>query len=823
MMQNSGGIANSDNKVEADAGQAGQAGLTGHVDIPAPHSISEPDLNNHLQGRNIAGNGLRRKRRNDCRQKQPADSSPISNGHLVEIIIFVIVFIAIIYLILLAALSKYDAVWLMPITIVAMVSCLSFAAFRLLRVQSQAMKRNVQFLADRLESMEDQSWEIRESEERYRSLAEAFGDLIVHRDLQGNVLFANAAFQRNFGDKLDKNIPAERRQFQLVPLPDSDPGCQIIDSSQAYSRDIHLQTLMGPRWFSWLDIAIRDDKTGLSAIVSVAREITDRKENEAVLEDARKRAESASQAKSRFLATVSHEIRTPLNGILGMANLLKDTDLSPTQNAYVAAVETSGKSLFSLVEDVLDIAKIEAEKLVLKPEKTNLRSLVESMVELLANTSHAKGLEIISYVAPDVPDELLLDKDRLRQVVLNIVNNAIKFTRHGGVVVRVSKVVDTLDSGPNSGKVTLRFVVSDTGPGLAEEDKLRIFGEFEQVDNARNRLQNGVGLGLAISQRIVKIMGGNIRVKSQLNEGSEFSFELEIPVVNSANDNLIQVKSKYNLVLLVAPDCYERQVVADHIGDFGCKVITCASQGAALAAVAKTDNQEQPVDMVIIDARMPFDLSPFLQKLRVSAAHPFKAVIISSPADRSSVDEMLKDGFDGWLMRPVRAKSIEETLVGRAPIHGPFVKVEDEPDNSSMTITSGRSMKILMVEDNKINQLLANALIARSGHQATVAGDGQSGVDAFENSLQNGGSEFDLVLMDLHMPDMDGFEAIRIIRALEVERNIPATPILMLSADEQEDVRRSAKQAGVDGFVSKPIDAVQLGNAVRLVVDAELH
>ncbi len=821
-MQNSDKVSVSDTISEAPTNRVAS---TGFAEILALHPTEKPELVAIDQVNEATGNNLRRKKRKESNSKKLAQHALESHSHLVEIAIFCIVFATIIYLSLLATLSNYNAAWLMPITIVATVSCLSFAAFRLMRVQSQIMKRKTQFLADRLESMEDQSWEIRESEERYRSLAEAFGDLVVHRDLKGNVLFANAAFRRNFGNFSSENIPVEERRFELEPLEplkplaDSDPNAQAVDSSHAQARDIHLQTLLGPRWFSWLDIAIRDEDTGHSAIVSVAREITDRKETEAILEDARKRAESANQAKSRFLATVSHEIRTPLNGILGMAGLLKDTDLTPTQNAYVSAVETSGKSLFSLVEDVLDIAKIEAERLVLKSEEINIRSLVEGVVELLANASHAKDLEIISYVAPNVPDKLMLDHDRLRQVMLNIANNAIKFTKSGGVLVKVLKTAEISETG----NVVLRFSVADTGFGIAEEDKQRIFSEFEQVDDARNRRQNGAGLGLAISQRIVQKMGGNISVESKLNAGSEFSFEIEIPVMESASNQLIQAKSNYKKVLLVGPDCYERQVAADHIRDSGCEVITCVSQSAAFATLSKTRDQDRLIDMVVVDARLSFDILAFLQKLRASAVQPFKAVLIVSPANRSSVDDMLKDGFDGWLMRPVRAKSIEETLVGRASFQSSVINSDEALNPVGMSVASGRSLKILLVEDNKINQLLAKALITRSGHETTIAEDGQSAVDAFECSIHNDKSGYDLILMDLHMPDMDGFEAIKIIRALEVTKNVLTTPILMLSADEQEEVRRAAKQAGANGFVSKPIDAEQLGNSVRLVVDAELH
>ncbi len=734
--------------------------------------------------------------------------------HLFEIAAFGAVFATIIYLQLLAILSGFSSAWVMPVTVVAMVSSLSFAAFRLIRVQSQALKDKTETLANRLESIEDQSWEIRESEERYRSLAEAFGDLVVHRDLQGNVLFANEAFRRNFGDMTDQSLSLEGRRFQLDPLPDSDPGPMEFGQSEPQARDIHLDTLQGPLWFSWLDIAIRDEVTGMSAIVSVAREITDRKETEAILLDAKKRAESASRAKSRFLATVSHEIRTPLNGILGMANLLSDTELSPTQNSYVEAVKTSGKSLFSLVEDILDIAKIEAERLVLRPEKTSIHSLVEGVVELLANASHSKGLEIVSYVSPDVPARVWVDKDRLRQVILNIVNNAVKFTTEGGVLVEVTNV----QACSSENMARLKFLIQDTGQGLAEEDLNKIFGEFEQVDTARNRHHNGAGLGLAISQRIIGKMGSQIHVESKLGEGSKFSFELEIPIVEAETKIQTATNLKYENILLIAPDCFERKVSANHIRDNGGKVMLCASEAEAVAVISSNEDI-RPVDMVIVDCRLPLDVPAFIEQLRGLTKHPFKAVVAIDPVNRASVEEMLKQGIDGWLIRPIRARSIEENLVGREPSFKTLQKsIEDEKPSNTSALSTDTALNILLADDNKINQLLANALLERSSHSSTVVDDGRSAVDAFEQSLSASGSSFDLILMDLHMPDMDGIEAIGKIRAIEASKGLLETPILVLSADEQDEVRIAAKEVGANGFVSKPIDAEQLGNAVRLAI-----
>ncbi len=743
-------------------------------------------------------------------QGEPGSSLQPKNIHMIEIGVFVTTIATIIYLSLLMFLSGYNAPWLWPVTALAMMAVLSFAAIRLIRVNSETMRTKNRLLAERLENIEDQSWEIRESEERYRSLAEAFGDLIVHRDLRGSVLFANDAFQDNFGSEYAPHAGSPERIFLLDPLPDSDS----MPQDTARACDVHLKTLKGDRWFSWLDIAIRDDKSGHSAIVSVARDITERKENEANLELQKIRAESASQAKSRFLATVSHEIRTPLNGILGMAGLLKDTKLTPSQKTYVEAVETSGKSLFALVEDILDITKIEANRLELHPEATSIRAVAENLVELLASDSHKKGIEIIAHVAPDVPEEVLIDKGRLRQVILNIANNAVKFTEKGGVIIRVSKLSEQLQSG----SVRLKFEVEDTGPGLAEDDQKRIFGEFEQVDDARSRRHNGAGLGLAISQRIINKMDSQIELESTIGKGSVFSFELTLSLVSNDQKTGLSHSIPERNVLLVAPENVERMVIEKHICDAGSRVRTCASFDDALI-ILNTQKKNLPcVDMVIIDNRLPFEPPSLVSSLQAAQLDPMKVIILLAPASRSRVDDMLEYGIDGWLMRPVRAKSLYSVLENPgASLSKQNLTAANNTNLDVEAVKSGASLNILLAEDNPINQLLACALMERSGHKVNVADDGQSAVDKFTRSIAGKDPEFDLVLMDLHMPDMDGFEAIGHIRNLEAENALSPTPILMLSADEQQEMRQRAKACGANGFVSKPIDAGQLAAAVDAV------
>ena len=382
--------------------------LAGDASLPGEHGSVAEGLTR-----------LRAKRRernqSSGRWHRPARFGP---GRFQEMLLLVATMMAIGTTAYLAVLAGYRNGWIIPIASLVLVTVICISVFRLLAVHNRALQSKTRLLAERLESVEDLSWEIRESEERYRSLSEAFGDLVVHRDLEGRVLFANEAFTNVFGCQPDSQDANRKQYFFLETVPQGEPDAAGADQDMSVARDILVETQNGPRWFSWLDLSVRDEDTGRSAIISVARDITERKQSETELEDAKHRAEAASEAKSRFIATISHEIRTPLNGILGMAGLLKETRLEPSQRAYVDAVETSGKALYELVEDILDITRIEADRLDLEPEPTDLRQLAENITELMANAAHEKSIEIASYVSPDVPAKVMVDKGRLRQVVL---------------------------------------------------------------------------------------------------------------------------------------------------------------------------------------------------------------------------------------------------------------------------------------------------------------------------------------------------------------------------------------------------------------------
>lgn len=371
-------------------------------------------------------------------------------------------------------------------------------------------------LATRLESLADTAWELRENEERYRSLIEAEGDIVVHRDLDGKVTFVNAAFTETFGLARDRVLGLP---LALEPLAEV-AGTTTRDAGERdiVARDIRLATRSGPRWYSWVDIRVRDEKGTLGPVYSVARDIDARKETERTLRDASKRAEAASQAKSGFLAAVSHEFRTPLNGILGLTGLLLELDLPADQETYARGVQSSGEALLRLVDDMLDFSRIEAGHLDLRPEAADIEALLQEIGELLAGRAHAKAIDLAVAPGRDLP-RVLVDGPRLRQVLINLVGNGIKFTETGGVTLRATRSAD-----PDGCRAPIVFSVEDSGPGIDPAEAERIFGEFEQIDSAPNRRHGGAGLGLAISRRIVRHMGGDIALTTRSGGGSIFSF-----------------------------------------------------------------------------------------------------------------------------------------------------------------------------------------------------------------------------------------------------------------------------------------------------------
>jgi PAS domain S-box-containing protein len=653
----------------------------------------------------------------------------------------------------------------------------------------EAARREAELLSDRM-------WELRESEERFRGLVDALGDIVVHRDRDGRIVSANGVLSRLLA-RTPEDI-AGRTLAELGIEIGVVPDAAFADGECLSSTDVAIRSAEGTRWFSWIELSVRDEATGAISHSAIARDITDRKRAELALVRARERAENASKAKSRFLATVSHEIRTPMNGIIGMARLLGGTQLTPEQKTYVGAVSTSAGALLALIEDLLDFSKIEAGKFELEPQEISLRELIEHAVELMSARAFSRNIGLGCHIAPDVPEKAMLDPGRLRQVLLNLIGNAIKFTEVGGVLLDVGV------RGGSDGRA-LVITVTDTGPGLGEADVERIFREFEQADVGRTRRHGGAGLGLAISKRIVEAMGGSIGVESTPGKGATFS--ATIPLAAPGGTGIISTEALRGMrVLLLSHNAMEAEAISRTIRANGGSVQAAATVEEA-GRLARRSRARYGA--VLIDAGLETAEASVLNGLRAEGVNVPVAVTLIAPGDRGKLQRLRGAGYSHFVPRPVRGETLLKILIaGRTEIGTPAAGGDDQRPADA---ARGAQLSVLVAEDNEINAVLARAALAKAGHAVDVVGNGKAAVDA----LTAPSHRYDVVLMDLHMPVMDGLEAISQIRRHEAERGLPPVPVLVLSADGQEVTRQSVLTHGANGFLSKPLDPAALVVAVE--------
>ncbi|MCW2274272.1 response regulator [Rhodoblastus acidophilus] len=498
---------------------------------------------------------------------------------------------------------------------------------------------------------------------------------------------------------------------------------------------------------------------------------------------ARDKAEAASEAKSRFLATVSHEFRTPLNGILGLAELLAATPLNAEQDSYLAAIRASGDALSSLINDILDFSRLEAGKLELRPAEFDLPALIEGAVELLAPRAQDKGLEICSFVDREAPRLVIGDSGRLRQVLINLVGNAVKFTESGGVALEVG-------SGSEG---RLRFSIRDTGPGVRESQRAAIFQDFEQGDGSSSRRHEGAGLGLAISRRIVEQMGGKLWLESSGPRGSQFCFEIPLER-GKFSPREIGRRLQERRVLIVGDAPFGGDYLARRLADEGAQTHVARDQAGAASMLA------QKFEIVIFDCSLGEKIIGDLSAL--SRNFPdCQRVLQFSPLERRAFGEAMLKHFDGWLVKPVRLESVAKKLVHAA---GRGNEGEARKAESPPPLLSGKHF--LLAEDNDVNALLVERQLGKLGASLLRAHDGAEAVTLLESSLDGLIPRFTAVLMDLRMPRLDGLSAAKMIRAIEQARFEKPVPILALTANAFDDDREAALLAGMQGFLTKPVD-----------------
>ena len=604
---------------------------------------------------------------------------------------------------------------------------------------------------------------------------QAQGDLIVRRDANGLITYANSAFCALAGRKRDELIG---KDFAFAVL---EQGAVSVLADGTRTHDQKIAGGESARWIAWREGAVR---TGAGTEVQgVGRDVTDRVEAERALGLARDLAEAASRAKSRFLATVSHEIRTPLNGILGMADLLLDTPLTPEQLTYAKAAKASGETLLSLIEEILDFSKIEAGRLELEAAPFALAPLIEETVELLAPRAQAKNIEIACFVDERLPERIVGDAARLRQVLLNLAGNAIKFTETGGVAVTVEPDGDAI-----------RFALRDSGIGLTQDDQARIFRDFEQADGSPTRKFGGTGLGLAISKRIVEHMGGAIAVDSEAGKGSTFSFTVPLPAADAMRDVTPPDLSGKAMLIAAATDAVAA-TLARRLESWGAQTAVASDEADARSFLAKRNWDALLVDYPLAGG-----------DLATSAAA--RRIVLIRPTERHELPRLKEHGFTGYLVKPVRKASLAARLAAQSAF-------EDMPAEMPgiAPAAPGKGLSVLVAEDNEINALLARALLSRLGHRPAIAGNGETAVDMW-SAARAAGEPYDLVLMDVQMPGVDGLEACRRIRAAEAGAGRP-TRIIALTANAQADDRAACLTAGMDGLLVKPLDRERLREALE--------
>lgn len=638
-------------------------------------------------------------------------------------------------------------------------------------------------------------------------------------------------FPQAYADRVDTTDEQTRRsgqasvdQEQLVQWPDGTEG-----------------------WVTITRMPLRNPDGTITGTFGLTHDITDQKRAQAAMLEARDAAESASQAKSNFLANMSHEIRTPMNAIIGMTELVLDTQLTQSQREYLSMVQESGEALLGVINDILDFSKIEAGRLELEHRPFELREVIGDTLKSLAVRAHHGQIELACHIAPEVPAFLAGDAGRLRQVVVNLVANAINFTDHGEILVDVSIAEDADDftlmnwpksSGDHDSIVRLHVSVSDTGIGISEDKLQRIFEAFEQADASMTHRYEGTGLGLAISSRLVELMNGRIWVESQLAVGSTFHFTASFGQAPQVIRGL-QARKTANLegrrVLVVDDNATNRRILEELLRNWLLSPTLVASGADAIAAIESAMAAGQPFDMLLTDANMPeMDGFTLVETLNQRSDLECPVIMMLTSSGRmGDLARSTKLGISAYLMKPIKQSELFDAIVEALGIE----QAEDEGASyGDGAQQHSRSLDVLLAEDSHVNQMLAIALLEKWGHKVTVANNGRLAVEVFE------GHDFDVILMDIQMPEMDGLEATRTIRVKEKMRAATPSggspqqskrrrvPIIAMTAHALKGDEERCLAAGMDAYISKPIRAPLLfeklsiwGDVYPVVSDSLAH
>jgi len=637
------------------------------------------------------------------------------------------------------------------------------------------------------------------------NIVQSSEDAIVGQTLDGAVISWNAAAERMFGYGFAE---IKGRNIQVLRPPElAAEADDILERIKRGEHVEHFETTRlrkdGTRFPVSLTISLtRDPRGRISGFSTIARDVSSEAASRAALRDARDAAQRLAQTRSSFLANMSHEIRTPMNAILGLTELLLDTELAPEQRHSLTLVQTSAETLLTLLNDILDLSKIEAEHLQLESIAFDLEHLIESTVELLAIRARERRLNLLADVSPDLPASVRGDPTRLRQILTNLISNAIKFTHEGEVVVAASRL-----NAPD-GRLLIRFAVKDTGIGIPSEKLGAIFEEFSQADTSTTRKYGGTGLGLAICRRLVRLMGGELIVESQVGQGTEFSFavplESGVPLPAATAPAPLAARR----VLVVDDNPTNRRVVLNMLAAAGMEVTEAGSGAAGLAALRQAQREDAAFDLAIIDSEMPemngFELA---QAVRADAAVGRTPLVMLTSSGQPGDGQRCRDlGIDGYLPKPASRSDLLEALKRVLADPGTAGAVKGDIVTRHSIAESRRHLTILVAEDNPVNQEVVAAMLRKRGHHIDVVANGRLAVDAVA------GTRYDVVLMDIQMPEMDGFEATHAIRATPTGKDLP---IIALTAHALSGERERCLSHGMSDYLTKPLRAHELFAAVE--------
>ncbi len=685
-----------------------------------------------------------------------------------------------------------------------------------LREMSESAEKRAQLetIKDTIEQeIADRTAELKAGEERFRILSTSSPVGIFQTDAAGECLYTNPrlramtglSFGECLGDGWSRAVhPEDRmavtREWAIAAAQGND-----------FSREFRIGRPDGTvRWAHSRSSKLTDESGTITGFVGTVEDVTDRKLFEGELRKAKDAAEAATRAKSSFLANMSHEIRTPMNGVIGMTGLLLETNLNAEQREYAETVRSSGQALLSIINDILDFSKIEAGKMQLEMLDFDLRTTVEECVELLAERAQARKLEIACLVHHDAPAVLRGDPGRLRQILINFLSNAVKFTEKGEVIARAR-----LASPPRDGRVTIRFEVTDTGIGIPPEAQARLFNPFTQADDSTTRRYGGTGLGLAICKQLAELMGGEVGLESAPGKGSTFWFTATLEarpetalVLPSPREDLRGLR-----VLIVDDNATNRKILQGLTRLWG-----MAGEGAASARSAlemlRAAAGAAPHDLAILDMQMP-DMDG-IELARAIRSDPRLAriplLMMTSMGVRGNAEDCRQAGVNAFLTKPVRQSQLYDSIRTMMGAPAPSASPEDPPNlvtaHGLREAEARKRMRVLVVEDNEVNQMVAIRMLDKLGYRSDVAANGLEAVEAASRI------RYDAILMDCQMPEMDGFEATRAIRESEAARGL-RTPIIAMTANALQSDREECLHSGMDDYLAKPVQKATLGESLR--------